>query len=810
MNRLSILLPLCLGGLCLQAQTSSAIVISTNPSGARFQVDGTTYTHAATFNWPQGSEHVVVFVTDPPVAGASSSLVQTSLDGSTVWALSGWADNKGLVQPAAVPVQVVTADPAITTFTAQLTVSYKVSLNFFSIANVSPVPPTCGAPGAIPPGYVRPGVVYIGSQCFWSSTSVLVAAGSNVALNAYPYPGFAFTGWSINGTAPTPFLTALTVNSPLNIAPNFVSAKRVSFTTSPPGLQLLIDHTQVPTRSIADAPDCPNNETVPIAVQLGFPPMCFGDFDFVPGSTHIIGGVTPQTDQMGHWWVFDSWSSGASQNGIYQVDMNPNVSGVVTANFLQGAQVALVTTPTLLPLTVDGRSNWPSYNFVWGVGTTHQVSAAATQKGPNGRMYTFQGWSNQSGSSQSISVDQGMVNSGYRLTANYSVLSRLVIQSSPSGLTVQVDGASCLTPCNVDRATGATVHVTATTQSPMGNGARMDFGSWSDGGASDHVITISQDYAVATVSYNTSYLLNATSNPGNGSAFKFSPSSSDMFYPQGTQVGVTAVPNQGFKFGHWSGDLIGSYSSGTVTMTAPINVVAQMITVPYIAPAGILNGVGQTPSSAVASGSVISIFGQSLASMVEIGPVNPLSQTIEGTSVTVNNSILPLMFVSPQQINAQLPSNLANGDYTLIVHNTGQPDITGAFTVARNAPGLFFNTVGDTAYALAFHADGSLVSTDSPAVGGETISFLGTGFGPYQTPVFDGFYPPNPPPAVADSVSLSVNGGNVTSTSTAAPNYAGIVSTTFQVPSGLPSATSVPVVVTINGVDSNTVKLPVQ
>ena len=109
--------------------------------------------------------------------------------------------------------------------------------------------------------------------------------------------------------------------------------------------------------------------------------------------------------------------------------------------------------------------------------------------------------------------------------------------------------------------------------------------------------------------------------------------------------------------------------------------------------------------------------------------------------MTINNSILPLLFVSPQQINAQLPSSLTDGTYTLEVQNTGQPEISGTLTVARNAPGLFPSVVGSTAYAMAFHADGSMVTTTSPAAAGETISFLGTGFGPYKTPVFDGFFP---------------------------------------------------------------------
>ena len=69
---------------------------------------------------------------------------------------------------------------------------------------------------------------------------------------------------------------------------------------------------------------------------------------------------------------------------------------------------------------------------------------------------------------------------------------------------------------------------------------------------------------------------------------------------------------------------------------------------------------------------------------------------------------------------------------------------------------------------------------------------------------------PNPPPAVSDSVVLSVAGVNPTATSTAAPGFTGVVATQFQVPTSLASGTSVPVFVSVNGVDSNTVMLPIQ
>jgi uncharacterized protein (TIGR03437 family) len=189
--------------------------------------------------------------------------------------------------------------------------------------------------------------------------------------------------------------------------------------------------------------------------------------------------------------------------------------------------------------------------------------------------------------------------------------------------------------------------------------------------------------------------------------------------------------------------------------------------------------------------------------------VNPFSQDLNGVTVTVNDLILPLQFVSPAQINAQLPSSLTPGNYTLEIQQSGQAEVSGAFTVARDAPGLFFETIDSVNYAAALHADGSPVTTASPAEAGETVSLYGTGFGPYQKPVLDGFFPPNPPPAVEDSVVLSVGGMKPTSKSTAAPGLTGMDLTKFEVPSGLPSG-AVPVLVSINGEDSNTVMLPLK
>ena len=115
-------------------------------------------------------------------------------------------------------------------------------------------------------------------------------------------------------------------------------AKRVSFLTAPLGLQVLVDHTPVPTRTVADVPNCPNNETLPVVAAARFPGRCASAISISRPGPHIIGAVTPQMDNNGHWWVFNGWSNGQPQNAIYQVDNNPNSPATLTADYVQGAR----------------------------------------------------------------------------------------------------------------------------------------------------------------------------------------------------------------------------------------------------------------------------------------------------------------------------------------------------------------------------------------------------------------------------------------------------------------------------------------
>ncbi len=799
MNRLAAFAFILVSSSALLAQQTGAggqVSISTVPPVANFAVDGQVYTGAASFLWPAGSKHTLQFLTDDGVS------FQSSPDHTAEYGFNGWVDNAGLLSLGSNPVQTITADPRITSFIANLNVSYRVSLNFFTAPdNLSP---SCSGT-SIPSNVFRPGVVLVNGLCYWSSTTVYLAAGS-VMLNAIPFPGFVFLGWQGGQTA-TAYLTSLNIVGPTTITPTFSPAKRVTFLTNPLGLEVLIDHTPTPTRP---APGACQSEMLPVQAPATITPLCFGDFDFAPNSTHTIAGVSPQNDQYGNSWVFSNWSNGDPQNSLLTLD-STTTPITLTGNFVPGVPVSFVTSPTGLKLNIDGRVNWPSYNFVWGQGTTHQVSAPSQDTDTKGRKYNFQAWSNSGPAAQSITLDPSTVGIGVRMIASYSILSRVVVQTLPPGLTVKVNGSACQTPCTLDVPNGTQVALSATASIPTGPGARLDLTDWSDGAKSDHTFTVNADYTTLTANYSPSFQVSTSSNPPAGAQFALNPPSPDGYYVANSALTVTANAMPGFQFVHWSGDLSGTYATGYLTVTRPVSVTALLSRTPYIAPAGITNAAGTTPVSGVAPGSLINISGESLATDSVTGPANPLSQSLGGVSVLLGDRLLPLVSVSPQLIVAQIFSDLADGNYTLTVVSVGQSNVTGTFNIVRNAPGLFTQPGTNPPIALALHEDGTPITSASPATAGELVSLLGTGFGVYTKTLLDGFQPPSNPPALADPVQVTVGTATVTpDASTAAPGYVGYAMTKFRITGDMPSGTNAAVTVQVNGQPSNSVLLPLQ
>jgi uncharacterized protein (TIGR03437 family) len=201
-----------------------------------------------------------------------------------------------------------------------------------------------------------------------------------------------------------------------------------------------------------------------------------------------------------------------------------------------------------------------------------------------------------------------------------------------------------------------------------------------------------------------------------------------------------------------------------------------------------------------------------LASEFRAGPNNPLVQTLGGVTVQIAGKFLPLLFVSPEQINAQLPPDLADGVYTLTVHWEGKPDVSSDFTVARNAPGLFNKLVDGRAFGLFLHENGDPITADSPARRSEKVTLLGDGLGPFVQMPPEGFAISESATSVlADAVTI------VSGDTTIDPIYAGVAegrvgvtAIRFLIGNSLPASSTVEIKVRVRDRESNTVLLPIE
>ncbi|MGD0870561.1 MAG: hypothetical protein ABSB88_13470 [Bryobacteraceae bacterium] len=119
----------------------------------------------------------------------------------------------------------------------------------------------------------------------------------------------------------------------------------------------------------------------------------------------------------------------------------------------------------------------------------------------------------------------------------------------------------------------------------------------------------------------------------------------------------------------------------------------------------------------VAPDSIVSLFGSNLATSTASAPAMAPPTVLAGTSLTFSEgsgSVLPasLYFVSPGQVNAVVPAQLAAGPVTFQIGNS-----SGTATLAAVAPSLFSANSNGRGPAAAFvfrlHADGatSLEST---------------------------------------------------------------------------------------------------
>jgi uncharacterized protein (TIGR03437 family) len=278
-----------------------------------------------------------------------------------------------------------------------------------------------------------------------------------------------------------------------------------------------------------------------------------------------------------------------------------------------------------------------------------------------------------------------------------------------------------------------------------------------------------------------------------------------------------ANPSQALYAGTWSPANPSSQVTINVTASAPnFPTATSPLTgavipnaVPLLSPNGTLHVFDSLIGGALAPGTIVAIYGQSLASATVTSNTLPLPTAMSGSSVIIGGMEAPLYYVSPGQIDAQIPFELQSAQqYQVIVMANGALTTPQPIQLTAATPGLAANP---DSTLIAQHSDGSLVTQASPARGGEYLVAYLAGLGDTTVPVPSGTASPSSPLALpSNTLVLTINGTQYPIYFAGlTPGLVGLYQMNFQVPTGL-AAGNITVVVSQNDQSSNQTVLPYQ
>lgn len=209
----------------------------------------------------------------------------------------------------------------------------------------------------------------------------------------------------------------------------------------------------------------------------------------------------------------------------------------------------------------------------------------------------------------------------------------------------------------------------------------------------------------------------------------------------------------------------------------------------------------------LAPGNVAQVYGTGLASAALSPSVVPLVNQFDGTFMLVGDIQLPLFYISPTQLDVQIPVELAPNRYSAIVSANGALTLPETITLVPLQPGMAANPDGTV---IAQHtADFSLVTAAHPAAPGESIVIYLAGMGATNPVVAEGTPTPSQLVPVDVQPTLTVDGtGAAIGYAGLTPGGVGLYQINFTVPPGARSG-NLNLVVMQNGMPANATTLPV-
>jgi uncharacterized protein (TIGR03437 family) len=206
----------------------------------------------------------------------------------------------------------------------------------------------------------------------------------------------------------------------------------------------------------------------------------------------------------------------------------------------------------------------------------------------------------------------------------------------------------------------------------------------------------------------------------------------------------------------------------------------------------------------VAPGGLASVFGSQLSPMTLASTDVPLPTVLADSCLTVNGAVVPVVFVSPTQINFQLPVGIS-GNAEVVLRTPGGVSDSLRTTILASAPSIFRSgTAGPMTEipTVVRETNGGLVTVSNPIHPSDRITIYLTGLGRTSPEVATGAAAPsNPLATTIVPVTVSLGGVELfVEYAGLTPGTVGVYQINASVPfKGIPTGFEIPLVISQGG-----------
>jgi uncharacterized protein (TIGR03437 family) len=309
---------------------------------------------------------------------------------------------------------------------------------------------------------------------------------------------------------------------------------------------------------------------------------------------------------------------------------------------------------------------------------------------------------------------------------------------------------------------------------------------------------------------------NASFVAGTGGAFAtVTPASGNT--PGTLTIALNQAVISTLEAGNYKGTvMVSSPNIANSSQSITVNLALTAATTPGVT--NIENAANLQPTTMVAPGEIVSIFGNNLGPATPVGltltSAGTVPTSLGGVTVMFNNVAAPLLYASATQINAIVPYEMGSfTTATVTVDFGGSTSANLQVQIAATEPAIFSLSQGGSGQGAILNQDNSVNGATNPATPGSVVQIYGTGEGQVVPAGTTGCVTPTTPPfamPVAKPISLTI--GGLPATVQYAGEAPGLVCGAIQINAVVPDTLSAgpqPIVLTVGTATNSTQNITV-